>query len=968
MKKKRLHSGPLFPERRQFDEVLKSLSASCVNASVEELDREIEQGLAEIAACFHAQRVTVWELSEDGQEADLTHSYAEEGDEPPVQNLVHQTLPHIMDTVRKRGTFFVSRIDDLPESAEIDKRTLRSTGVKSLLSVPLFVGGSPRGALSFSFIRTEHKWTDTEVTQARQIGEVIASALDRKRSYRALQHRIRFETLISDLSASFVNIPAEAVDGEINKWLGRLAEFFGIDRCTLAVFTEDGAAARFTHSWATEGNELDLSLAATDLWPWSAGEIKRGKPVRFSHLDELPKEAAIDKQSWNRLGAKSNLSVPLLSEDRVMGVLSLGSLRAHRTWEDHLVERVRMVGSVLSNALARKRAEALIRESEEFNRTVIGSLGDHIAVLDRNGKILEVNEAWSRFARENGEPRSARIGPGVSYFDICNRSAHEGEQVAQAALDGIRSVMEGSRESFQIEYPCNSPTEERWFLMKVSPLKREEGGAIVSHVNITERKRSAEALRESEERFREFFENTPDYCYIISPEGNILNINRAALQALGYQRRELIGKPVSTIYAAESRPKMKRLFADWNREGRIRNEEMVVVTKAGNKRIVILNVGAVREKNGEFIHSTSVQTDITDRKKGEDDLRQAYAEIKRLKERVEAENIYLRKEIDMECEFEDVIGQSDALKYVLYRAKQVAPTDSTVLILGETGTGKGLIARAVHQASTRKDRPLIHVNCASLPVNLIESELFGREKGAFTGAQQRQVGRFELADGGTIFLDEIAELPLEVQAKLLRVIEDGQFERLGSPRSRRVDVRMMASTNRDLEEQISKGRFREDLFYRLNVFPITMPPLRQRQEDIPALVRHFVDKYNKKTGKAITGINPSAMKSLQGYAWPGNVRELENIIERSVITTHGEILQLADPLENRRPAHQEGLPRKGLVEVERAHILKTLKEVGWTIEGPKGAAQVLGLKPSTLRSRMKKLGIRKAENLSYPPS
>ncbi|MEJ2657934.1 MAG: sigma 54-interacting transcriptional regulator [Desulfobacterales bacterium] len=851
MKKEHLHSVSLFPERRQFDNVLKSLLTRCITASVEELDGEIEKGLAEIAACFQVQRLTVWELSEDGQEAHLTHSYAEAGDEPPVQTLMHQALPHIMDTVRKRETFCVSRIDNLPESAEIDKETLRSIGVKSLLTEPLFVGGSPRGALSFSAIRTEHEWTDREVAQARQISEVIAGALDRKRAYCALQHRIKFETLISDLSASFVNIPSEAVDGEINRWIGCLAEFFEIDRCTVAMFTEDGAIARFTHSWATEGNELDLTLPAGELWPWSAGQLKRGKAVQFAHIDELPEEAGIDKQTWKRLGAKSHLSIPLLSEDRVIGALSLGSLRVYRTWEDPLVDRVRMVGSVLSSALARKHTETLIRESEKFNRTVIGSLSDHIAILNREGKILEVNEAWKQFARENGKPPSTSIGPGVNYFDVCKRSAHEGDLIAETALEGILSVVEGLRASFQLEYPCHSPTEERWFLMKVSLLKRKDGGAIISHANITALKRAEEALRSSEEKFREFFNNTPDYCYIISPEGNILNINHAALQALGYQSKELIGKPVSIIYAPESIPKMKKLFTDWRRGGQVRNEEMVIVTKRGNKRIVILNVGAVREKNGEVIHSTSVQTDITDRKKGEDNLKQAYAEIKRLKERVDAENIYLRKEIDMVLAFEDIIGQSDAYKYVLYRAKQVAPTDSTVLILGETGTGKGLIARAIHQASTRKDRPLIHVNCASLPANLIESELFGREKGAFTGAQQRQLGRFELADSGTIFLDEIAELPIEVQAKLLRVIEDGRFERLGSPHSLRVDVRIMASTNRDLEAQINRGQFREDLFYRLNVFPITMPPLRKRPEDIPALALNFVNNYNKKTGKAI---------------------------------------------------------------------------------------------------------------------
>jgi formate hydrogenlyase transcriptional activator len=298
---------------------------------------------------------------------------------------------------------------------------------------------------------------------------------------------------------------------------------------------------------------------------------------------------------------------------------------------------------------------------------------------------------------------------------------------------------------------------------------------------------------------------------------------------------------------------------------------------------------------------------------------------------------------------------SDGLKYVLYRAEQVAATNTTVLILGETGTGKDLIAAAIHDMSPRRDRPLITVNCAALPGNLIESELFGREKGAFTGADTRQVGRFEVANGSTLCLDEIGELPLELQAKLLRVIQHGEFERLGSSRTTKVDVRIVATTNRDLEEEVRKGRFRQDLYYRLNVFPITVPPLRQRKEDIPLLVEAFIERFARKLGKQISSVQKKTMKTLQEYPWPGNVRELESVLERAAVLCSGPVLQLADKLEISSPSMSSTI--RTLEEVERNQILKILSETRWRIEGRDGAAGILGLHPSTLRARMHKLGI-----------
>ncbi len=308
--------------------------------------------------------------------------------------------------------------------------------------------------------------------------------------------------------------------------------------------------------------------------------------------------------------------------------------------------------------------------------------------------------------------------------------------------------------------------------------------------------------------------------------------------------------------------------------------------------------------------------------------------------------------------FGNIIGGSDALQYVLFRVQKVAPTDATVLILGETGAGKGMVAYAIHEMSARKNKPMITINCAALPANLIESELFGRERGAFTGAHARQVGRFEVADGGTIFLDEIGELPLELQAKLLRVLQDGEFERLGSPRTVKVDVRVIASTSRDLKAEMRGGRFREDLYYRLNVFPVSLPPLRMRVSDIPGLAQHFIDKYAQKFGRRFETISKDTMKVLQAYHWPGNVRELEHVIERAVITSQELVFRLVDQLEHESVEVEEGT-LQGFEAMAREHILQVLKNTSWKIEGEGGAAAILGLKPSTLRFRIKKLGIQR---------
>jgi DNA-binding NtrC family response regulator len=369
----------------------------------------------------------------------------------------------------------------------------------------------------------------------------------------------------------------------------------------------------------------------------------------------------------------------------------------------------------------------------------------------------------------------------------------------------------------------------------------------------------------------------------------------------------------------------------------------------------------VKERTAELRNAVDdLNSEIAERKQTELKLREALAQNRLLKDQLEAECIFFQEEIKEEHNFEEIIGNSDALKYVLYRVEEVAPTDAPVMIMGETGTGKELIARATHSASLRNKRSLIKVNCAALPANLIESELFGHEKGAFSGADSRRLGRFEVADGATLFLDEIGEIPLELQAKLLQVLQNGEFERLGSSKTLRTDVRIIAASNRNLEKEVKRGRFREDLLYRINVFPITVPPLRHRKDDIQLLVNGFVQKLNRKMGKQIEDIPSALFEHLRAYDWPGNVRELENVIERAMITTKGGTLKLAAKLDPSSAIRKTASHDTKLADVERIHILEILEEAHWKIEGDNGAAKALGLAPSTLRDRMKKLGIQRA--------
>jgi len=395
-------------------------------------------------------------------------------------------------------------------------------------------------------------------------------------------------------------------------------------------------------------------------------------------------------------------------------------------------------------------------------------------------------------------------------------------------------------------------------------------------------------------------------------------------------------------------------------------QEYRLVRPDGSRRIVHDRGEIERDASGKAVRALGTILDITEHKESEQALNRALSQLETLKNQLAAENLYLRDEVRLTHGFDKIVGESQALKRCLRQVEQVATTDSTVLILGETGTGKELIAHSIHDLSQRKRGPLVSVNCAALQPTLIEAELFGHEKGAFTGAQARRPGRFEIADGGTLFLDEIGDLPLELQSKLLRVLQDGEFERVGGTQKIRVDLRVIAATNRDLAQAVERGDFRADLYYRLNVFPIVLPALRERKQDIPQLVKHFVGKHARRLGRDVNRVSARMMEQLTAMPWLGNVRELENWILRALVTSQGPTLDL--DVEEQQPApkhHNRSKPGEAAVsqlrDVESRHILKMLEETGWVIEGERGAAARLGLNPSTLRSRMRKLEIRRSE-------
>lgn len=471
-------------------------------------------------------------------------------------------------------------------------------------------------------------------------------------------------------------------------------------------------------------------------------------------------------------------------------------------------------------------------------------------------------------------------------------------------------------------------------------------------------------------KYRQLYRSTPAMLHTVDADGCVITATDHWLQKMEYSREDVVGRSILDFYSESDRRKfedgrLERLIGD----GPFNNEPRQMVTRSGKVLDLLMSAIAEYDPSGKVRRMLVASKDVTERNRAERKLRDALAENARLRKELERERDYLREEVNVAMNFGRIIGQSNSLRQMLVQVEAVARTPASVLILGESGVGKELVARAIHARSDRAESPLVKVNCASVPKELFESEFFGHVKGAFTGAHRDRVGRFQLADGGTIFLDEVGEIPLELQGKLLRVLQESEFERVGDDRTRSVDVRIIAATNRNLEKLVLEGEFREDLFYRLSVFPIEVPPLRERREDLVPLAQHFLEQTAAEFGHDTYQLNRAQAEAIENYDWPGNVRELKNVIERAVILSQGNVLRLdlslpqarvvVPPAESAETKQQGVLTEKQMRELQKQNLVAALKQTDWRVSGKHGAAALLGVKPTTLTDRIKSFGIRR---------
>lgn len=933
------------------------------------------------------------------------------------------------------------------------------------------------------------------------------------RTESTMEQQLKFESFISELSVRFINLAPRELDGAIEDSQRLFCQVLGLDRSALyQYFDAEPGALLLTHLFesaetlvagrilekrfdprlrsdiywvAAEANQPGIyeRVDLESFWPWVFKRLQRGEPIIVSKLEDLSKEAAQDREMFSRYGTKATVVMPMSSGGTKLGCLTFASLRGNWEWSEIELKRFRFIADVFANALARKRVEEALRQSETRFRHVAETVGDFIWEIDTEGLYTYTSPSVEKIL---GYAPEELVGKKRFYelFDPAVR-----EQLREAAFS-----LFAQRRSFRNFPNRNIAKDGRIVHLETSGVPvLDEGGAVRgyrgSDADVTERLKVHEELRESEEKFRKLHESMRDAFVSVDLSGRIREFNSIYQQLLGYSEAELhavsyrditpdrwhaleeriiqeqvLTRGYSEVYEKEYQRKNGTIFpvelrtllirddadrpvAMWaivrDITERKRTEQALVesgerlreaaeatgfgayvydlarnqgsyspellalyglppeaqletdeqrVPKAvhledkpafmeamhrandpSGSGLLDMDFRIKRYDDGQLrwlracgrtvftgagperraVRAHGITQDITERKLSEQALLRSYAEIKQLKDRLQVESDFLRAEIKSSQAHGQIIGRSPGLKRVLQQTEQVAPAACPVLISGETGTGKELIAQEIHKLSPRKNRMMVLVSCAALPSALVESELFGRERGAYTGALTSQLGRFEVANGSTIFLDEVGELSTDVQAKLLRVIQEGEFQRLGSPKTHKVDVRVIAATNRDLTEEVRKGRFREDLYYRLNVFPIYAPPLRQRAEDIPLLVFAFMEEFAARMGKRVTRISRKGMETLQAYSWPGNIRELRNVIEHSLILTSGDTLKLTGLGESPSTQAQPVT----LAEAERQHILRTLDGTGWRIKGPHGAAARLALQPSTLYSRMQKLGI-----------
>ncbi|MCC7329788.1 MAG: sigma 54-interacting transcriptional regulator [Gammaproteobacteria bacterium] len=599
-------------------------------------------------------------------------------------------------------------------------------------------------------------------------------------------------------------------------------------------------------------------------------------------------------------------------------------------------------------------------EPNEQSTALIRSLPVLLALLDGEGRFLDVTDEWERRMGYSRDDLRGRRPDDLATPPSATR-------IREELLPRFRRT--GRLEHVPVEFFTRDGRALALLATTVA-VYAPDGSSLRYSVSLFEEPSDRERL---ERRYLDLYESTPAMLHTIDPEGRITAVSNHWLAKLGYQRNEVIGRSILEFISDESRgPLMDGRLREFISRGDVQNVPRQMVAKNGDVIDVLLSARAERNEQDEVIRLLVASKDVTERNRAEARLREAYGEIARLKEELERERDYLREEVNVSMNFGRIVGGSPALAAMMARIEAVAATPASVLIVGETGSGKELVAHAIHVRSQRANGPLVKVNCAAIPDELFESEFFGHVRGAFTGAHRDRVGRFELADGGTIFLDEVGEIPLSLQGKLLRVLQEREFERVGDDRTRKVDVRVIAATNKDLEKAVEAGEFREDLYYRLGVFPVQVPPLRKRGEDVVQLAQHFLGQVSRQFGRPVPQLTGDQVEALRRYDWPGNVRELKNVIERAVILSRGDKLRLdlslpeagALPAPAAPPASGPGplpapdiLTEAAMRELQRRNLVAALEAAGWRISGKGGAAERLGIRPTTLADRMRSLGI-----------
>jgi len=808
-----------------------------------------------------------------------------------------------------------------------------------------------------------------------------------------------FDELLVDLSSRLVEAPPEELDDEIESALVRLSECVGLDEATLwRCHGRSCQNLRLVRIHRADGTSVDpRPLIPADPLPWCRERLRAGDAVGVSCLADLPPEAEADRALWQRLGARSFAMLPLCSRGApLLGALSFHARGEERNWPAAIMRRLQLSALIIAGALRRQEAEAGRRDSEDRLDLAAAAAGVGIWALDTaNGVFWASPKARELFSYLPDEVIT--MGRFLESVVPGDR-----ERVDEAVREAVKSAG-GVDARYQISLPDG---RRRWiqsrgrFQAAVAGKPAHLLGVSVDVTDLTHAMEvhadqlrfetlladlSAHFVRLTGEEVEQEVERAVgqiarffgcDRCGLLEVHEDRRHVrvayawyakglervpedlNLANVFPWSYERLVLGGEPVAVESTQGLPDAAERDRQTWEAMG---VKSSLTVPLATGKQIswllAINSLRAVHAWEPALIPRLALLGEVLvnalERRRADRQVRASLAEIEHLKRQLELENRYLRQESESRQGRGRIVGESPAILRVLALAEQVAPTKTTVLIEGETGTGKELIAGRIHELSPRRERAMIKVNCAALPSTLVESELFGRERGAYTGAVAREPGRFEGADGSTLFLDEIAELPFELQAKLLRVLEEGCFERVGSPRTLRADVRVIAATNRDLLAEVEAGRFRRDLYFRLSVFPIRVPPLRERREDVPLLVWSAVESFASAMQKSIESIPRQDMEGLKRYDWPGNVRELRNIVERAIILCSGPVLRLAPPV-TRAPERSATM---SLDEAQRRQIARALEAAEGRLSGPGGAAEKLGIKPTTLRSRMTRLGL-----------